>query len=441
MDFVSLIPQFGNLIWTLAAFVLALLVIVGVHEYGHYIVGRWSGIHADVFSLGFGPVLFSRTDRRGTVWQIAAVPLGGYVKFRGDANAASAPDADAMAQLPADQRRTTMPGAPLWARAATVAAGPAFNFVFSIIVLTGLALVTGTPSDPPRIAQIYGTPISGITLQPGDTLIEVDGVPFEKAPTLLDDEVPHALIPYTVERDGRVIQVQGPMLSTARIGFVQFNSAAEDAGLRVGDVIMAANGQPIWRFNELIQIVAASNGQPVALQIWRDGAVIDLDISPRRQDILKEDRSFETRWLLGVSSSSFFEPATEMPGPVEAFSSAVARTWDVAASSVSGLYHIAAQKISSCNMSGAITIAKTSGKMASSGLVDFIAFLAFLSTAIGLVNLFPIPVLDGGHLMFYAYEAVVGRGPSEKVVQVLMSVGLVIVLSIMVFALSNDLFC
>jgi regulator of sigma E protease len=204
---------------------------------------------------------------------------------------------------------------------------------------------------------------------------------------------------------------------------------------------MAANGQPIWRFNELIQIVAASNGQPVALQIWREGAVIDLDISPRRQDILKEDRSFETRWLLGVSSSSFFEPATEMPGPVAAFSSAVVRTWDVAASSVSGLYHIAAQKISSCNMSGAITIAKTSGKMASSGLVDFIAFLAFLSTAIGLVNLFPIPVLDGGHLMFYAYEAVVGRGPSEKVVQVLMSVGLVIVLSIMVFALSNDLFC
>lgn len=441
MDFVSLIPQFGNLIWTLAAFVLALLVIVGVHEYGHYIVGRWSGIHADVFSLGFGPVLFARTDRRGTVWQIAAVPLGGYVKFRGDANAASAPDGDAMANLPEEQRRTTMPGAPLWARAATVAAGPAFNFVFSIVVLTGLALATGTPSDPPRIAKIYGTPIPGITFQPGDTLIEVDGVPFEKAPSLLDDEVPQPLIPYLVERDGRMTQVQGPMLSTARIGFVQFNSAAEDAGLRVGDVIMAANGQPIWRFNELIQIVAASNGQPVDLQVWRDGAVMEMAISPRRQDILKEDRSFETRWLLGVSSSSFFEPATEMPGLFAALGSAVGRTWDVAASSVSGLYHIAAQKISSCNMSGAITIAKTSGKMASSGLVDFIAFLAFLSTAIGLVNLFPIPVLDGGHLMFYAYEAVTGKPPSDGVMRVLMTFGIAAILTLMLFALGNDLFC
>ncbi|HSG56788.1 MAG TPA: site-2 protease family protein, partial [Paracoccaceae bacterium] len=124
MDIVSLIPQFGGLLWTLLAFVVALSVIVAVHEYGHYIVGRWSGIDADVFSLGFGPVLFSRFDKRGTKWQFALLPFGGYVKFKGDDNASGGSDAEVMSSLSEDERRRTMNGAPLWARAATVAAGP-----------------------------------------------------------------------------------------------------------------------------------------------------------------------------------------------------------------------------------------------------------------------------------------------------------------------------
>ena len=122
MDLLGLLPGFGNLFFTLGAFVVALSVIVAVHEYGHYIVGRWSGIHAEVFSIGFGPVLFSRTDRRGTRWQVAALPFGGYVKFLGDSNAASGADSTAMAKMDGDQRRHTMHGAPLWARSATVTA-------------------------------------------------------------------------------------------------------------------------------------------------------------------------------------------------------------------------------------------------------------------------------------------------------------------------------
>ncbi|MDP5349562.1 MAG: site-2 protease family protein, partial [Paracoccaceae bacterium] len=134
MDIVSFLPQFGGLAMTLAAFVVALSVIVAVHEYGHYIVGRWSGIHADVFSLGFGPVLFARVDKRGTKWQVALLPLGGYVKFRGDADAASAgTDEQAIRTMSEAEKRSTMNGAPLWARTATVAAGPIFNFVLAII--------------------------------------------------------------------------------------------------------------------------------------------------------------------------------------------------------------------------------------------------------------------------------------------------------------------
>ncbi|MBT6506640.1 MAG: site-2 protease family protein, partial [Marinovum sp.] len=138
MDLISIIPAFGGLLLTLVAFVVALSVIVAVHEYGHYIVARWSGIHAEVFSLGFGPVLLSKNDNRGTKWQIAAIPLGGYVKFRGDKNAASQADSAAAKMQSASERRSSLSGAPLWARAATVAAGPMFNFAFAILLLSGI---------------------------------------------------------------------------------------------------------------------------------------------------------------------------------------------------------------------------------------------------------------------------------------------------------------
>jgi regulator of sigma E protease len=137
------IPQFGNLAFTIAAFIAALSIIVAIHEYGHYIVGRWSGIHAEVFSIGFGPILLSRTDRHGTRWQIAALPFGGYVKFLGDADAASGKDGAAIDALDMAERRRSMHGAPLWARAATVAAGPVFNFIFSILIFAAVLLEIG----------------------------------------------------------------------------------------------------------------------------------------------------------------------------------------------------------------------------------------------------------------------------------------------------------
>ncbi|MEL6211656.1 MAG: site-2 protease family protein, partial [Pseudomonadota bacterium] len=156
----GLIPAFGGLAWTLLAFVVALSIIVAIHEYGHYIVGRWSGIHADVFSIGFGPVSYSRVDKRGTRWQIAALPLGGYVKFAGDANAASGKDEEAMEEAAADPEalRRTMHGAPLWARAATVAAGPVFNFVLSIIVFAAVLMSAGQARDPLTVGELRPMP-------------------------------------------------------------------------------------------------------------------------------------------------------------------------------------------------------------------------------------------------------------------------------------------
>ena len=162
MDILAVISGAGSAAWTLVFFVLSLAIIVAVHEYGHYIVGRWSGIHAEVFSLGFGPVIYSRVDQRGTRWQLAALPLGGYVKFLGDKDAASAPDHQALAGLSPTEKRHTMFGAPLWARTATVAAGPIFNFILAIAVYAVMATASGVPEDKPVVGALraLGVPLA-----------------------------------------------------------------------------------------------------------------------------------------------------------------------------------------------------------------------------------------------------------------------------------------
>ncbi|MEP0722455.1 MAG: site-2 protease family protein, partial [Marinomonas sp.] len=172
MDF---IPTVGGLAFTIVAFIAALSVIIAIHEYGHYIVGRWSGIKADVFSIGFGPVLAKRTDKHGTQWQIAALPFGGYVKFRGDENAASAPEEGALEGLSREERRATMQGAPLWARAATVAAGPIFNFALSFIIFACLIMFRGVTADPITVDEVAPLPNFQSELAAGDVITAING--------------------------------------------------------------------------------------------------------------------------------------------------------------------------------------------------------------------------------------------------------------------------
>lgn len=444
MDLFGLLPGFGNLFFTLGAFVVALSVIVAVHEYGHYIVGRWCGIHAEVFSIGFGPVLFSRTDRRGTRWQVAAVPLGGYVKFLGDANAASAADGEAMAGMEEDRRRHTMHGAPLWARSATVAAGPAFNFVFSIAVFALYIGMQGLPADQPRLGAVHPLPPPAHELREGDLVTAIEGRPVDNVGDIfrLAEAVPGGpALSYTVERDGRVLQLQGPHPVPPRADGISLNSAARDAGMQVGDVILEVDGQPIWSFSQLPPIVAEAQGEPVQLRIWRAGEEAELTLVPRRTDLPLPEGGFETRWLIGVQSGAFFELATRRAGLVEVVPLAAVQTWEVITRSLSGLYHMIAGQISTCNLSGPIGIASASGAIAADGIWPFIWFIAVLSTAIGLLNLFPIPVLDGGHLVFHAYEAIRGKPPSDRAVGFLMAVGLALLATLMLFAIANDLFC
>ncbi|QEE35516.1 RIP metalloprotease RseP [Octadecabacter sp. SW4] len=439
MDITQILPQFGSAAFTIVAFIVALSIIVAIHEYGHYIVGRWSGIHAEVFSLGFGPVVYSRVDKHGTRWQIAALPFGGYVKFLGDANAASVGAAEG-----AEPGRNTMLGAPLWARAATVAAGPVFNFILSVLIFGAVMMVDGRASDPLTLDESRALPPSyAMDLEPGDAILSIAGL---ETPELADFEGYIASLPveptldYRVLRDGTEMTVQGPYPYPAMILALNPQSAAYDIEMKVGDVITAIDGTPIFAFDQLKAAVAGSDGRPLMATVWRDGALIDFTLAPRSVDLPSPEGGFETRYLIGVTGGLFFEAQTEVVGPWAATRAAIAQVWFIMKSSLSGLWHMITGAISSCNLSGPIGIAQTSGAMASQGASSFIWFVAVLSTAVGLLNLFPIPVLDGGHLVFHAYEAVTGKMPSDGALRVLMAIGLSLILALMVFAVANDLF-
>ncbi|MFC0280818.1 RIP metalloprotease RseP [Falsigemmobacter intermedius] len=443
MEFFAQFPDFGGGLRTLVAFVGALSVIVAIHEYGHYIVGRWCGIKADVFSLGFGPVVFSRVDRHGTRWQIAALPLGGFVKFKGDADAASGRDEEVMAALSPEAARDTMHGAPLWARAATVAAGPVFNFVFSILIFAGIAISIGIATDEARIGQVKPMP-GAERLQEGDLITALNGAAVKDLRDFatIATELPAApFADYTLERAGRVMQVEGPFPFPPLADQVNPDSPAQDAGLIAGDVILSVDGTPISSFTELREAVALAGGSEVALQIWRAGALLDVSLTPKRMDVPRAEGGFETRWLIGVTGGLAFVPETRNAGPVEALQIGVSQVGSIIKTSLSGMWHMVTGAISSCNLRGPLGIAQSSGNAAAQGSFTFIWFIGMLSTAVGLMNLFPVPVLDGGHLVFHAWEAVTGKPPSDRALRGLMTAGLTILLSLMVFALTNDLFC
>jgi regulator of sigma E protease len=444
LDLVGLIPSFGGLAFTIIAFIVALSVIVAIHEYGHYIVGRWCGIHAEVFSLGFGPVLYKRTDRRGTQWQVAALPFGGYVKFLGDADAASGKDGEGMSTLSEAELARTMHGAKLWKRAATVAAGPVFNFILSIVIFGGMILWQGTATERPTIGALTELPVGVSELERGDviTAIEGEATPDYTALNALRETLPREpSLTYTVERDGSTLNVQGPFIMPPLVSGLQPRSAAMDQGFEVGDVITAIDGTPIYAFEDLREAVEASAGADMVMAVWRDGETVEITVAPRRMDLPLPEGGFETRWLIGITGGMFFEPETVTPGPLMALWQGVEQMWFIIRSSLSGLWHMITGAISTCNISGPIGIAETSGAVASQGLDQFIWFIAVLSTAVGMLNLFPVPVLDGGHLVFHAYEAVTGKPPSDKALRVMMTTGLALLLTLMVFALSNDLFC
>ena len=445
MEYTFFFPQFGNFVITVLAFVLCLSVIVFVHEFGHYFIGKLSGIHAEVFSIGFGPVIISSYDKRGTKWQLAAFPLGGYVKFLGDKNPASSPDPEIDKRDEQNLLRKSMHGAPLWARFITVAAGPLFNFIFSGLIFFLIFMDQGMTKLPLTVDKTFDTPYEQ-KFEKGDVVRSVNGLKINNDLTKLNDQLGGVFankpLTYVVERNGILITLENIIQNPPRISQVLPKSSAISAGLEKGDLILSLNSREIKNFNEIKDFVEASQGAGFIVEYWREGLVYETRLTPQIVDVPIETGGFERIYRVGIVSDYFpFQPEMTKQSISWAFLSSIKSIYLIMEGSVKGLYHIVFGNISSCNLSGPISIAETSGQMVKQGSLNYLWFIAVLSTAIGMINLFPIPVLDGGHLMFFTVEALIGRKPNQKIVNTFMALGFALLVGLMLFSVLNDFLC
>lgn len=352
------LPEFMR---TPIAFVIVLGVLVFVHELGHYLVARWCGVHIETFSIGFGRALFSWTDRLGTVWKIAWIPLGGYVKMHGLERPEDVSD-EVKARW---MEGRTFHGKPLWVRTAVIAAGPVANFVLAAVLFIGLFAFVGVGTAVPVIGEVVA------------------------------------------------------------------DSAAAHAGLVSGDRVTAIEGQPISRFDEIQRAVVASPGKPLQLTVLSGGASHELTVIPEAHQ-----SDGKTIGLLGIRGGAY--EYHRLP-PWEAVTTGINETWIVTQQTVVGLWGMIAHHGNTSDLSGPLGIARLSGQVAALGLTSLVSFIAVLSANLGLFNLFPIPVLDGGHLVFYAVEAIRGRPVPPRAQEMGFRAGLALLACLFVFATWNDL--
>ncbi len=358
-----------GILLTVASFFLVIGPLIFLHELGHYFAGRAFGVKADVFSIGFGRELAGWTDRRGTRWKIALLPLGGYVKFAGDMSPASTPD-PAWVALPPEEKARTFQAKPLWQRFIIVAAGPVTNFLFAILVFAAFFAAYGAPHTPNVVASVV----------PG--------------------------------------------------------SAAEKAGVRVGDRITMIARQGVGRFEDIAPIVRIRPGETVRMDVYRNERQIHLLVTPDRE--AQEDR-FGNRFEIGRLGVGSPAPVIAPLPAREVLGAAVDHTTDIVVAMVSTLGQIITGTRSVSELGGPLQIAKFSGQTVTLGWLPFVEFMAMISINLGFINLLPIPLLDGGHLFFYALEGVRRRPLNPVVQEWAFRSGLALLLAFMLFVTFNDL--
>jgi regulator of sigma E protease len=349
-------------------FLAVLTVIVFIHELGHFLVARWCGVNVETFSVGFGRAIFGWFDRRGTYWKIGWVPLGGYVKFQGDANAASLPADDPGGGKPGDFQRTSV-----GRRAAIVVAGPLANFLLAIAIFATSFAIVGVPISTPVVEE------------------------------------------------------------------VRAGSAAEMAGIQPGDRITRIDGREITSFTEIQRLVADRADQELAITLERDGREIALRVTPLTTEVTDRFGGTVRIGLLGISRDVSQDLRYEQKNPAEAVVLGVYETYFVLERTLAYVKNLILGRVSPDQLAGPLGIAQISGQAASVSLAALFHLAAVLSVSIGLINLFPIPMLDGGHLVFYAIEAVRGRPVGQNAQEWGFKVGLALVLMLMIMATWNDL--
>lgn len=364
-------------IYYVLGFPLLLGPLVTIHELGHYLVGRWFGVHAEAFSVGFGREIWGFTDKRGTRWKLSALPLGGYVQFKGDMNPASIPDPDAAARASAEERAGSFHHAALWKRALIVFAGPATNILLTLAIFAGFF-------------TLYGKPV------PGDAAEQLTVAEFAEI------------------------------------------SPARAAGIEVGDRIVAIEGERMEDFREVQDSIMLYPGRTLDVTVERDGAERIFEVPVRSVEMEDRFGNVSKVGLIGIASgaASFnFEPQ----GPIAALGLAVDHSLGIVDMMVTGIGQIFTGERSVQELGGPVKIAKFSGEQLSLGAMAFINFAALISLNLAFINLLPIPALDGGHLAFYAAEAVRRKPVGPRGTEVAYRAGVALVLMLMVFVTINDL--
>lgn len=363
------------IISSIVPFLVVLTVIVFVHEIGHYLVARWNGVAIQTFSIGFGREIAGFTDRRGTRWRISLIPLGGYVRFLGDMNAASVPDPEAADRFPPEIQPSLFVNKSVWQRIAVVVAGPLANVIFTLLVLYALLLGYGRYVIPPTI--------DGVT--PG-----------------------------------------GP---------------AAEAGLLPGDRIISVDGFAVRGFSDVQRLVATAPDRQVSIAVDRNGRTLDIKLVPKATEIKDRFGNPQRVGRIGAEHEmSDGQVTLYRPGPVEAMGMTVEEVRFIIDRTSAFIGDFFVGRGDRDQLAGPVKVAKVSGEVASLGVLALINLMALLSLNIGLFNLLPIPMLDGGHLMFYAFEAVAGRPLSPRVQEWGFRVGLALVLGLTIFTFVNDLF-
>jgi regulator of sigma E protease len=359
--------------YTAIGILFVLTIVIFFHELGHFIVARWCGVAVKTFSIGFGPEVAGFTDRHGTRWRLSWIPLGGYVKFIDDENAASAGQKP-LEQLTPEEREGSFQNKPVAARAAVVAAGPIANFLVAIAIFTATFSLFGE-----RITQ-------------------------------------------------------------AKVDSVTPGSAAERAGFLPGDLVISIDGETIESFSEMQRIVATSADRELHFRVERAGKTIDIAATPERKESKDYFGNSVRQGLLGIARSNApGDSVLKRHDPLTALGLAVKECYFIVSQTFSFLYGLALGRESADQLGGPIRIAQIAGQAASVSFLILVNLTAVLSVSIGLLNLFPIPMLDGGHLLFYSIEAIRGRPLSETTQEIGFRIGLALILMLMIFATWNDL--
>lgn len=444
-------------LYSLAGFIVALGILVAVHEFGHFWVARRMGVKVLTFSIGFGKAIWSRKAADGTTYQVGAIPLGGYVKML-DENEAE------VAQEELDQAFNRKP---LWRKTLVVLAGPGFNFIFAIFAYAAV-YVTGMEGVEPVVGHVVEDSVAQRAgFQQGDRLLALDGKTlhtwqdqrlelFSKA--LARNTVSYDLETANGERLVRKLDLsEVPMsqidanLVGGGIGLIGWlpeippvidqvvdGGPAARAGVKSGDRITMVDGNTVSVWQDVVKLVSSRPGEQLSLEVMRDGRYEMLEMTPDAVEI-----SGKTIGRIGISVKPVEFPEDKLInveyGPIESLGRGVETTWMMSVLTLRMLYKMLTLEVSSKNISGPLTIAQYAGKSAQVGVESFILFLAIVSVSLGVLNLLPIPVLDGGHLLYYAIEAVKGSPVSEKVMIWGQQVGILLLFLLMSLAIYNDM--